>query len=96
MIHRGPLQHLLFPEMYFILFLAILTSTAIKKPKLSSWETTNSFSDTYYEPRKHFDSEGKEEKIQTGKAWLAVKVKYLNAFSFFSFDDDCNHRQVEA
>ncbi|XP_064016974.1 synaptonemal complex protein 2-like isoform X6 [Pogoniulus pusillus] len=46
---------------------AILTSTAIKKPKLSSWETTNSFSDTYYEPRKHFDSEGKEEKIQTGQ-----------------------------
>ncbi|XP_054237929.1 synaptonemal complex protein 2-like [Indicator indicator] len=42
----------------------ILSSTAIKKPKFSSWEKTTLFSDTSNKQRKHFDS---EEKIQTGQ-----------------------------
>ncbi|XP_068022958.1 synaptonemal complex protein 2-like [Melanerpes formicivorus] len=42
----------------------ILSSTAIKKSKFSSWETTSLFSDTSSKARKRFDS---EEKIQTGQ-----------------------------
>ncbi|NXW03551.1 SYC2L protein, partial [Fregetta grallaria] len=45
----------------------ILSGTVIKKPKISSWETSHLFSDTSYKPRKLFDSVEKETEIQTGK-----------------------------
>ncbi|KAF1461659.1 Synaptonemal complex protein 2-like, partial [Pygoscelis antarcticus] len=41
--------------------------TVIKKPKFSSWETSNLSSDASYKPRKLFDSVEKEAEIQTGK-----------------------------
>ncbi|NXT21968.1 SYC2L protein, partial [Syrrhaptes paradoxus] len=44
----------------------ILSGAAIKKPKLSSWETSSLPSDTSYKPRKLFDSVEKEEEIQAG------------------------------
>ncbi|KAM6282641.1 synaptonemal complex protein 2-like [Porphyrio hochstetteri] len=44
----------------------ILNDTVIKKPRLSSWETSNLSYDASYKPRKLFDSEEKEEEIQTG------------------------------
>ncbi|KAM7122034.1 synaptonemal complex protein 2-like [Ciconia maguari] len=45
----------------------ILSSTIIKKPKFSSWETSHLSSDTSYKPRKLFDSVEKEAEIQTGQ-----------------------------
>ncbi|NXW61637.1 SYC2L protein, partial [Eurystomus gularis] len=45
----------------------ILSSTVIKKPKLSSSETSHLSSDTPDKPRKHFDSVEKEAKIPTGQ-----------------------------
>ncbi|XP_049679999.1 synaptonemal complex protein 2-like [Accipiter gentilis] len=45
----------------------ILSGTVIKKPKFSSWETSNLSSDTSYKSRKHFDSVEKEAEIQTGQ-----------------------------
>ncbi|XP_068253254.1 synaptonemal complex protein 2-like [Nyctibius grandis] len=45
----------------------ILSGTVIKKPKFSSWETSNLSSDASYKPRKLFDSVEKEEEIQTGQ-----------------------------
>ncbi|XP_010283706.1 PREDICTED: synaptonemal complex protein 2-like, partial [Phaethon lepturus] len=45
----------------------IFSGTVIKKPKLSSWETSHLSSDTSYKPRKLFDSVEKEEEIQTGQ-----------------------------
>ncbi|NXL58486.1 SYC2L protein, partial [Chordeiles acutipennis] len=45
----------------------ILNDTVIKKPKFSSWETSNLSSDTSYKPRKLFDSVEDEEEIQTGQ-----------------------------
>ncbi|NXF36605.1 SYC2L protein, partial [Nyctibius bracteatus] len=50
-----------------ILFLDILSGTAIKKPKFSSWETSHLSSEASSKPRKLFDSVEKEEEIQTGK-----------------------------
>ncbi|XP_009272004.1 PREDICTED: synaptonemal complex protein 2-like [Aptenodytes forsteri] len=45
----------------------ILSGTVIKKPKFSSWETSNLSSDTSCKPRKLFDSVEKEAEIQTGQ-----------------------------
>ncbi|NXI97629.1 SYC2L protein, partial [Psophia crepitans] len=45
----------------------ILSGTVIKRPKLSSWETSHLSSDTSYKARKLFDSVEKEEEIQTGQ-----------------------------
>ncbi|NXX60520.1 SYC2L protein, partial [Scopus umbretta] len=45
----------------------VLSGTVIKKPKLSSWETSHLSSDTSYKPRKLFDSVEKEAEIQTGQ-----------------------------
>ncbi|XP_010114475.1 PREDICTED: synaptonemal complex protein 2-like [Chlamydotis macqueenii] len=45
----------------------ILNGTDVKKPKLSSRETSHLSSDALYKPRKLFDSVQKEEEIQTGQ-----------------------------
>ncbi|NXF01660.1 SYC2L protein, partial [Smithornis capensis] len=45
----------------------ILSSTVIKKPKLSSWEANHLSSDTNNTPRKLFDSVEEEVEIQKGK-----------------------------
>ncbi|XP_065688803.1 synaptonemal complex protein 2-like [Patagioenas fasciata] len=45
----------------------ILSGTIIKKPKLSSWETSNLFSDISHKPRKLFNSEENEEEFQPGQ-----------------------------
>ncbi|KAM9302524.1 synaptonemal complex protein 2-like [Morus bassanus] len=45
----------------------ILSSTVIKKPKFSSWETTHLSYDTSYKPGKLLDSVEKEAEIQTGQ-----------------------------
>ncbi|KFR09199.1 Synaptonemal complex protein 2-like, partial [Nipponia nippon] len=50
-----------------VLFLDVLSSTVIKKPKFSSWETSHLSSDTSYKPRELFDSVEKEAEIQTGQ-----------------------------
>ncbi|KAM6444437.1 synaptonemal complex protein 2-like [Rhynochetos jubatus] len=44
-----------------------LSSTVIKKPKFSSWETSHRSSDASYKPRELLTSAGKEEEIQTGQ-----------------------------
>ncbi|NXW84357.1 SYC2L protein, partial [Alopecoenas beccarii] len=50
-----------------ILFLDMLSSTIIKKPKLSIWETSNLFSDISHKPRKLLNSVENEEEFQPGK-----------------------------
>ncbi|KAM6100999.1 synaptonemal complex protein 2-like [Theristicus caerulescens] len=45
----------------------ILSSTVVKKPKFSSWETSHLSSDTSSKPRKLFDPVEKEAEIQTGQ-----------------------------
>lgn len=64
-----------------VLFLDILSGTIIKKPKLSSWETSNLSSDISLKPRKIFNSGENEEEFQPGEVELTIHVKYLNAFS---------------
>ncbi|XP_065485914.1 synaptonemal complex protein 2-like [Caloenas nicobarica] len=45
----------------------ILSGTIIKKPKLSSWETSNLSSDISHKPGKLFDSVENEEEFQPGQ-----------------------------
>ncbi|NXP22151.1 SYC2L protein, partial [Scytalopus superciliaris] len=54
-------------EIFSVLFLDVLESTIIKKPKFPGWETNNLSSDTKYKPRKIFDSVEEEAEIQKGK-----------------------------
>ncbi|NXT53025.1 SYC2L protein, partial [Pluvianellus socialis] len=50
-----------------VLFLGILSGIVVKKPKISSWETSHLPSDTSSVQRKLFDLVEKEAEMQTGK-----------------------------
>ncbi|NXA46963.1 SYC2L protein, partial [Nothocercus julius] len=45
----------------------MLSGTVLKRPKLSSWETSHLSSDTPYKPRRLFNSIEKEKGTETGK-----------------------------
>lgn len=68
----------------FILFLDILSDTAIKKPKFSSLEKNHLPSEINHTPKKISDSVEEEVDIQKGKIQLVTNMKCLNAFSFSS------------
>ncbi|NXT79090.1 SYC2L protein, partial [Zapornia atra] len=73
----------------------ILNDTVIKKPKLSSWETSNLSYDASYKPRKLFGSEEKEEEIQTGRVRLTTK-DMDDVFFSKALHEDFGHSGVVA
>lgn len=76
-----------FSETPSVLFLDILSSTVIKKPRFSSWETSHLSSDT--QAGNHVDSLEKKEETKTGNVRLVLKVKRF-------FCDGTDHHHVEA
>lgn len=68
-------------EISSVLFLDILSSTIIKKPKFSSLEKIHLPSEINHALKKT-DSIEEEVEIQKGKIWLVTKVKCLNSLSF--------------
>lgn len=90
--HVSHVKEQISSETSFILFLDILSSTVIKKPKFSSLEENHLPSETNHTPKKISDSVEEKVEIQKGKVWLATKVKCFQ----LCFSSGRNYSHMEA
>nr|XP_009676356.1 PREDICTED: synaptonemal complex protein 2-like [Struthio camelus australis] len=56
----------------------ILAGTVLKRPKLSSWETSHLSSDSSYKPRRLFDSTEKEKETETGQKMVEMDDAFFS------------------